>query len=159
MKRFLLPFVLAFVASCAVAQDATDALAHLTVLASPEAHHPIARAHIATALTQLVAYLHVESQELPDIVVIYATHEAAHLDALPQNASITVAKINMNTSHLYQVWVTGEASDANTVEGLIWVLNRHYGLNLTPERIDAVRTHVLRSASNVVTATELLHQH
>jgi hypothetical protein len=154
VKRILLLAWVAIAASC-VAQQTGDALTHVTVLTSSDAGMHPDRTRVASALNQIVSFLHVEPMQLPDLVVIYAPRRSTHVDALSEDAKVTVAKINFEATSLYQVWITGVASDDNTIQGLIWALNRHYALHLTDERISEVRQRVSRQMTDIVSATAL----
>lgn len=151
---FLL-LLLPLVAAC-FAQVDTDVASRVTVLASPEAQaHAADRMRLVRELGQIVSALHVSPQRLPNIVVIYAGSEAAHIDALPAGAKVTVAKITIADGAIYQVWVTGAASDANTIQGLVWVLNRAFDLKLSEAQVTSVRERVLRQMAGMVSVSAL----
>lgn len=159
MKRTLVAVCLALVVPCS-AQVADGVLAHVTVLTAPDARAQVLdRTRVASQLGQILSYLRVPAEQLPNIVVIYANAQAARIDALPEGAKVTVARINFQDASLYQVWVTGQASDANTVQGLIWALNRHYALHLGEAQINDVRDHIVRQMNELVSAGDLARKH
>lgn len=110
-------------------------------------------------LSQVISALHVSPQHLPNIVVIYAGDDSARIDALPAGAKVTVAKITIADGALYQVWITGAASDANTIQGLIWVLNRHFELHLSDAQVSDVRERIAKQMSGIVSVSALAASH
>lgn len=156
MRRicFLL-LLLSLVASC-FAQADTDVSSRVTVLASLDARTRAAdRMRLVRELTQVISVLHVSPQLLPNIVVIYAGDDAARIDALPAGAKVTVAKISISDGQIYQVWITGAASDANAVQGLVWVVNNHFGLHLSTAQVADVRDRVTRQIGATVSVSAL----
>lgn len=146
-------------ASCS-AQVTSEALAHVTVLALPEARaQALDRARVASQLSQIASYLRLPAEQLPNIVVVYANPQAARIAGLPEHAQITLARITFQDTALYQVWVTGRASDAATIYGLICALNSHYGLHLGEARIADIGSRVVRQMSAVISAGELARKH
>ena len=159
MKRTLLALCLLFSVG-ASAQTADPLLDHVTVLTSPDARQQVLdRARVAAALGQIVSYLRLPAEQLPNLVVIYANSQAAHIDGLPQNAKITVARITMDDSYVYQVWIAGHATDENTIRGLVWAVNRHFALHLGEARIVDVCDHVAHHMSDLVSAADLAAKH
>ena len=151
---FLL-LVLPLAAAC-FAQVDTDVASRVTVLASAEAQaHATDRMRLVRELGQIVSALHVSPQRLPNIVMIYAGDNSARIDALPAGAKVTVAKITIGDGSIYQVWITGAASDGNAVQGLVWVLNRHFDLKLNDAQVTAVRDRVVRQMAGVVSVSAL----
>lgn len=143
-------------AAACFGQVDTDVASRVTVLASAEAQaHATDRMRLVRELGQIVSALHVSPQRLPNIVVIYAGNDAAHIDALPAGAKVTVAKITIGDSAIYQVWITGAASDANAIQGLVWVLNRHFDLKLDDAQVASVRERVTRQMAGVVSVSAL----
>jgi hypothetical protein len=106
-------------------------------------------------LTQVISVLHVSPQQLPNIVVIFAGDDAARIDALPAGAKVTVAKISISDGQIYQVWITGSASDANAVQGLVWVVNNHFGLHLSAAQVADVRERVTKQIGATVSVSAL----
>ncbi len=156
MRRisFLL-LVLPLAAAC-FAQVDTDVASRVTVLASPDAHaRALDRTRLVRELGQAVSALHVSPQHLPNIVVIFAGDDSARIDALPAGAKVTVAKITISDGSLYQVWITGAATDANAIQGLLWVLNRHFELHLQPPQITDIRDRINRQVTAVVSVSAL----
>jgi hypothetical protein len=151
---FLL-LVLPLAAAC-FAQVDSDVSSRVTVLTSIEARARAAdRIHLVRELSQAISVLHVSPQRLPNIVIIYAGDDSARIDALPTGAKVTVARITIAGDAIYQVWITGAATDANAVQGLVWVLNRHFGLSLTDAQVAEARERVLRQLSATVSVTAL----
>ena len=151
----LLLLALPLAATCFAQVDA-DVAAKVTVLASTEARtRATDRMHLVRALSQVISSLHVSAQRLPNIVVIYAGDDSARIDALPAGAKVTVAKITIADGSIYQVWITGAASDANAIQGLIWVLNRHFDLRLSDAQVSEVRDRVARQMASVVSVSAL----
>ena len=160
MRRicFLL-LVLCLSASC-FAQGDIDVSSRVTVLASANARARAAdRMRLVRELTQVISVLHVSPQQLPNIVVIYAGDDAARIDALPAGAKVTVAKINISDGQIYQVWITGAASDANAVQGLVWVVNSHFGLHLSESQVAEVRDRVTRQIGATISVSALAASH
>jgi hypothetical protein len=158
VKRALVFFLLAAAGSSA--QIADPVLAHVTVLASPDAREgALDRTRIASQLNQIVGYLRLPVEQLPNIVVIYADAQTARIDGMPERSKVTVARIIIEDTSTYQVWITGHASDENTVQGLIWALNRAYGLHLGEARINDLRDRIVRQAGEVIRAGELAKRH
>ena len=142
-------------ASCFAQADA-DIASRVTVLASPEAQTRAAdRMRLVRELSQIVSALRVSPQRLPNIVVIYAGPESARIDALPAGARVTVAKITIADGTLYQVWITGAASDVNAIQGLVWVLNRHFELHLNETQVADVRDRVTKQMAGVISVGAL----
>jgi hypothetical protein len=155
VRRICLLLVLPLAATC-FAQVDTDVASRVTVLASTEARsHAADRMQLVRELSQIVSALHVSPQRLPNIVVIYAGDDSARIDALPAGAKVTVAKITIGDGRLYQVWITGVASDANAIQGLVWVMNRHFDLHLSDAQVTDVRERVARQMSSMVTVNAL----
>lgn len=156
MRRIgLLLLVLPLTAAC-FAQVDSDVASRVTVLASLDARaRATDRVHLVRQLSQIVSALHVAPQQLPNIVIIYAGDDAARIDALPAGAKVTVARINIADGSIYQVWITGAASDANAVQGLVWVLNRHFALHLSEAQVAEARDRVLRQMSATISVSAL----
>lgn len=156
MRRFgFLLLVLPLAAAC-FAQVDSDVSSRITLLASPDARaRATDRARLTRELSQIISALHVSPQRLPNIVVIYAGDDSARIDVLPAGAKVTVAKITIADAALYQVWITGTASDANAIQGLIWVLNRHFELHLSEAQVSDVRDRVTRQMSAIVSVSAL----
>jgi hypothetical protein len=159
VKLIFLTVCLALAASCS-AQVASEVLAHVTVLALPEARaQALDRDRVASQLSQITSYLRLPAEQLPNIVVVYANPQAARVARLPEHSKITLARITIQDAVLYQVWITGRASDADTIHGLVHALNSHYGLNLGEARIAEVGDRIVRQMSAVVSAGELARKH
>jgi hypothetical protein len=151
---FLL-LLLSLVASC-FAQADIDVSSRVTVLASLDARaRATDRMRLVRELTQVISVLHVSPQQLPNIVVIFAGDDAARIDALPAGAKVTVAKISISDGQIYQVWITGSASDANAVQGLVWVVNNHFGLHLSAAQVADVRERVTKQIGATVSVSAL----
>lgn len=156
MRRICLLLSSVMLATCCFAQADTDIASRVTVLASPDAHARAAdRMRLVRALGHVVSALHVSPQRLPNLVIIYAGNESAHIDALPAGAKVTVAKFTIADGSLYQVWITGAVSDANAIQGMISVLNRHFELHLSDAQIVDVRDRVSKQVAAVVSVSAL----
>jgi len=156
VKRILFLLVLLSCAAACFAQVDTDLSSRMTVLASPDARsRALDRDRLVRELRQIVSVLHVDPQRLPNIVMVYAGADSARIDALPAGAKVTVARITIADGFLYQVWITGAATDANAVQGIIWVLNRHFELHLAEPAIADVRDRVVKQMSDVVSVNAL----
>ena len=156
MRRICLLLLALPLAATCFAQVDTDVASKVTVLASTEARARSGdRMHLVRALGQVISSLHVSPQHLPNIVIIYANDDSARIDALPAGAKVTVAKITIDGGAIYQIWITGAATDANAVQGLIWVLNRHYDLHLNETQVSEVRDRVTRQMASVVSVGAL----
>lgn len=156
MRRICLLLLALPLAATCFAQVDTDVASKVTVLASPEARsRAFDRMHLVRVLGHVISSLHVSPQRLPNIVVIYAGDDSARIDALPAGAKVTVAKITIADGFIYQVWITGAASDANAIQGLIWVLNRHFDLHLSDPQVSEVRDRVARQMAATVSVSAL----
>ena len=159
MKRILFLLVLLPCAAACFAQVDADVSSRITVLASPDARsRALDRDRLTRELAQIVSVAHVNPQRLPNIVVIYAGEDSAHIDAIPQGAKVTVARITIADGFLYQVWITGAATDANAIQGMIWVLNRHFELHLAEPAIADMRDRVAKNMSDIVSVSTLAHR-
>ena len=160
MKRILFFLSVLSLSAACFAQVDSDLSSRMTVLASPDARSKaLERDRLVRELGQIVSVLHVNPQRLPNIVVIYAGQDSAHIDALPQGAKVTVARITIAEGFLYQVWITGAPSDANAIQGMIWVLNRHFELHLADPAIADVRDRVAKNMSDIVSVNSLATAH
>ena len=156
VKRILFLLVLLPLASACFAQVDTDISSRITVLASPDARsRALDRDRLTRELRQIVSVLHVDPQRMPNIVMVYAGADSARIDALPAGAKVTVARITLGEGFLYQVWITGAATDANAVQGMIWVLNRHFELHLADAAITDARDRIVKQMSDVVSVNAL----
>jgi hypothetical protein len=160
VKRIFFLLVILPCAAACFAQVDTDVSTRVAVLASPDARSKaLERDRLVRELRQIVSVLHVNPQRLPNIVIVYAGEDSARIDALPAGAKVTVARITIADGFLYQVWITGAASDANAVQGMIWVLNRHFELHLAEPVIADVRDRVVKQMSDIVSVNALTASH
>ena len=156
MRRICFLLLVVSIAACCFAQADTDVSSRVTVLTSQDARARSSdRMRLVRELSQIISALHISPQQLPNIVVIYAGDDAARLDALPHGAKVTVARITIGDGMIYQVWITGAASDGNAVQGLIWVLNRHFNLHLSDVQVADVRERVVRQIGATVSVSAL----
>ncbi len=159
MKRIVLGACLVGLTTLCSAQANTDVRDHLAVLTSQGVHSTYVTdsARIGTAFSQVVSVLHVPLENLPNVVMVFASEKAAEVDGMPAS-KVTVAKVSISDQHIYHVWVTGNPTDQKVVEGLIWALNREFDLKLPEKRIDQVRETVCGRLDHVVTVDALLNK-
>jgi hypothetical protein len=156
VRRICFLLLVVSFAGCCFAQADIDVSSRVTVLASLDSHARAAdRMRLVRELTQVISALHVSPQQLPNIVVIYAGGDAARIDALPAGAKVTVAKITISDGMIYQIWITGTASDSNAIQGLIWVLNKHFDLHLSDAQVADVRERVVKQVGATVSVSAL----
>ena len=159
MRRAVLLAAMLAVAGPCFAQLDSDVQYRVTVLTAKDARPQQAAEpkRIVRELGQVLTFLHLSPQRLPNSVGVFAAPHDGELEGFPADATVTVARVSIGSSMVYQVWVTGTPSDGNTVQGLIWVLNRHFDLKLSTDSIVDIRDRVVRQMTQVVSVEALAH--
>ena len=143
----------------AAAQVPPDFHPSITLLESPNVVGRLTEAHVVEALWYAASDLRVPANQLPRIVVIHASLDAAHV-ALPPTAGWNqVGKtggvvLNEDTSEgtLFYVWVVGPPSDEILVRGMVTILKGQTGL--PEDQVASVAHRVLLRMKAVVRARD-----
>ncbi len=127
----------------------------IEILASQGIKKVPSAAHVVLLAEKTAANLSVNHRPSPHILLIYAGTPAADLAYLAPDARVSVLSIVHHPETLYEIWLTGEPTDAAVVLGIAGALNLHYGLGLRTDELFQVRDRICRQLAHSVSVNEL----
>lgn len=125
------------------------------VLMTTDARRAPSTEHVEQLVHDMAAQLGVSRDELPHILLVYASPKSASLFHLPADTKQFLQKVQTPEGIVFEVWIIGATGDEFTVLGIGAALNQRFELGLDTERLKQVTAIVCRKRRQTVSVDAL----